>query len=293
MAFILFPLMESDGYFWHRWRRRGVPDVSLDRYWLSPSLVALVLTALILVLDVLLPNLPGAQGGLVGRLTALMSGVCPQRPGHSYTLGGVQLPLEARMMGMFGGLTSGVIELATLGRRRTRRWPRLPIALALLLGFGVMVFDGFNALFFDLGLPHAYVPDLRLRLATGVLAGIAMAFALMPALAQVEEVSCNLLDSTAPRWRDVGWTGLAAGSFAFLVASGWGVLLHPVALVGAGGVVLFLTLVNRIVLGGLTSRGVARPARRGREWWLSSLAAGLAVAELAVLAALRVALLSW
>lgn len=98
-----------------------------------------------------------------------------------------------------------------------------------------MIFDGFNALFFDLGLPHAYVPDLRLRLATGVLAGIAMAFALMPALAQVEEVSCNLLDSAAPRWRDVGWTGLAAGSFAFLVASGWGVLLYPVALVGAGG----------------------------------------------------------
>lgn len=156
-----------------------------------------------------------------------------------------------------------------------------------------MIFDGFNALFFDLGLPHAYVPDLRLRLATGVLAGIAMAFALMPALAQVEEVSCNLLDSAAPRWRDVGWTGLAAGSFAFLVASGWGVLLYPMALVGAGGVVLFLTLVNRIVLGGLTSRGVARPARRGREWWLGSLAAGLVVAELAVLAALRAVLLPW
>lgn len=72
--------------------------------WLNPALVALVLTASVLVLDVLLPNLPGAQGGLVGRLTALMSGVCPQRPGHSYTLGGVQLPLEARMMGMFGGV---------------------------------------------------------------------------------------------------------------------------------------------------------------------------------------------
>jgi len=93
-------------------------------------------------------------------------------------------------------LTSGVIELATLGRRRTRRWPRLPIALALLLGFGVMVFDGFNALFFDLGLPHAYASDLRMRLATGVLAGIAMAFALVPTLAQIEERTSGMSGSS-------------------------------------------------------------------------------------------------
>ncbi len=188
--------MESDGYYRHRWRRRVVPGVSLDTGWLSPSLVALVLTALILALDVSLPNLPGAQNGLIGRLMAFMAGVCPQRPSHSYFLGGVQLPLEARMMGMFGGVTLGVVELTTLGRRRTQRWPRLPVALALLLGFGVMVFDGLNALLFDLGLPHAYAPDLRMRLATGVLAGIAMAFALVPTLAQIEERTSGMSGSS-------------------------------------------------------------------------------------------------
>lgn len=60
------------------------------------------------------------------------------------------------------------------------------MALTLLMGLSVMVFDGLNALLFDLGLPHAYAPDLRVRLATGVLAGIAMAFALVPTLAQIE-----------------------------------------------------------------------------------------------------------
>ena len=63
-------------------------------------------------------------------------------------------------------------------------------------------------------------------------------------------------------------------------------------MVGTGGVVLTLILVNRIALGGLTGRGATVPARKWREWWLGCLAAGLAVAELALFAVLRVALLS-
>jgi hypothetical protein len=235
---------------------------------------------------VAVPGVPAKHAGLVGRLAALMTGICPQRPSHSYTLGGVQLPLEARMMGMFGGLAVGVLELATFGRKRSQRWPRRPVALALLLGLGVMALDGINALFFDVSLPHAYTPDLRLRLATGVLAGAAMAFGLVPALAQVETHDDVVASDARPGWRDMGWALLGSGGVALLIASGWSPLLDPLALLGVGGVVLTFTLINRVVLAGLRGERGAGTARMRHDWWLGGLAAGLAVGELVLFAAL-------
>lgn len=251
---------------------------------LNPVMVAVLLTAAVLVLDVVLPGLPGAERGLIGRLSVLMSGICPQRPSHSYTLGSVQLPLEARMLGMFGGLTVGMLYLGTFGRKRMYRWPRLPLALVLVLGVGIMAFDGFNALFFDLHWPHAYTPDLRLRLGTGILTGIAMAFFLVPALAQVGKPGAET--GTPPGWRDLGWVTLGSIGFVFLVASGWRVLLAPVALIAVGGVVLAWMTINRVVLWGLTGARPIASARTWRHWLLDILAAGLAVGELVLLALL-------
>jgi uncharacterized membrane protein len=252
--------------------------------WPVPVWTALALTAAVLALDVLLPGLPAKHPGMVGRLATLMMGICPQRPSHSYALGGVQLPLEARMMGMFVGLTMGVLDLATIGRTRSQRWPRLLVALALLLGLGTMGVDGVNALLFDLRLPHLYVPDLRLRLATGVLAGVALAFGLMPALGQIATRPDTLPTKGQPGWWDIGWSLLASSAAALLLASGWAPLLHPLALLGAGGVVLAFSLINRVALTGIVlMRGDADSMRR-HEWWLGTLATSLAVGELVVLA---------
>lgn len=252
--------------------------------WLNPIILAVVLTAGVLALDGLIPDLPGAERGWIGRFSLLMAGICPQRPSHSYTLGGVQLPLEARMMGMFGGFLVGAVVLATVGRKRMHRWPRLPVALVLLLGVGVMAFDGFNALFFDLRWPHAYIPDLRLRLLTGLLTGMAMAFFLVPTLAQVGTPAEE--HSAVPGWRDLGWVAAGSALFGLLVASGWQALLVPVALMGVGGVVIALFAVNRVVLWGLTGARPARPGQSWQQWGLGVLAAGLAVGELVVLALL-------
>ncbi len=244
-----FPLM--DGPVWHR------------SSWSRLILISLVLAVGVTLLDLVIPGLPGSNHGPVGRLMALLSGICVQRLNHSYTLGGMQLPLEARMTGLYGGLAAGIIELTTIGRRRIQRWPRLPMAVAFALGFGVMVFDGFNALLFDLGLPHAYTPDLRLRLISGLLAGIALAFALVPLLAQFIRPGAAFPHAASPQWRDVGWTVLAGGVFTGLVASGWAPLLYPVALLSTAGVVLAFAVVNRVVLEILLNQ---RMVGRGRLW---------------------------
>ncbi|MHB8619368.1 MAG: DUF2085 domain-containing protein [Chloroflexota bacterium] len=252
---------------------------------LTPSSIAVLLAALVLLLDLTLPGLPGS--GLMGRLMAFMSAVCSQRPSHSYTIGDVQLPLEARMLGMFGGLLVGVIELGTHGRDRVDRWPRGLLFALLALAIGAMAFDGFNALFFDFGLPHLYAPDLRLRLATGTLAGLAMAFAIAPAVTLFERRSWRKREPLGPGWGDAGWTLLGAAGFAGLAASGWQPALYPVSLLAAGGVVAAVILLNRAVLGQAVELTLSPLAAARREWILQLIACVLAVVELATLAALN------
>lgn len=262
--------------------------------WPRPVLVSLACTAVTVALVALVPSLVVTPRAWVARATFLLSGICPQRPAHSYTLAAVQLPIEARMLGIFAGFTLGVLELATIGRHHSMRWPRRPLALVLLLGFATMAFDGMNALFYDLGLPHAYAPDLRLRLATGLLAGIALAFGLVPGLAEVLGVTPPDA-SVGPRWRDLGWTYVWALLFGLVVPSGWQPLLIPAATVAVGGVVLVLTLTNGIALAGFVSaRHLARGSWRWRrEWAFGAVAAALAVAELLVFALLRQAAGGW
>lgn len=50
---------------------------------------------------------------MTDKLLLAMGGVCGLRPHHSYVAGGTQLPLEARMTGMYGGfmLTLGWLLL--------------------------------------------------------------------------------------------------------------------------------------------------------------------------------------
>src|SRR5258707_1247008 len=121
-----------------------------------------------------------ARMTLMSLLWAIAFGICPQRPSHSLFLGGQQMPIEARMAGMFAGFLIGAGYIAARGRGRALRLPGRWMTL-LLLGFGALLgADGLNALFFDFGLPHLYTPYNPIRLATGLLTGLAMASFLAP-----------------------------------------------------------------------------------------------------------------
>ena len=56
-------------------------------------------------------------------LWAIAFGICPQRPGHSLFLGGQQMPIEARMAGMFGGFVLAAAYGWAAGRGRALRLP--------------------------------------------------------------------------------------------------------------------------------------------------------------------------
>lgn len=187
-----------------------------------------------------LPILPFAVAGLLGlfllapwplahKAHAVLHGLCAQRPSHTLALGGQLLPLDARMTGIYGGFAVATLYLLVRGRFRAFRLPSRPTLAVLAAFVGLMAIDGFNALLDDLGNP-VYPPDNRLRLFTGLLAGVALAVAL-----------CFLLSTTLWRrgdwaaptlrgpWEAVGIAALAA-PFALLALSGLDWLYTPLSM---------------------------------------------------------------
>lgn len=174
------------------------------------------------------------------KLLLAMGGVCGLRPAHSYFAGDVQLPLEARMTGMYGGASITVAWL--LLRRRlgaTRVGTRAVLGLLALM-FLSMVADGVNSTATDLGLSHLYTSTNLTRIITGLLSGVSMAAVLAwvvaikarPPVPQPAALFDHPRDLLPP-------LGLCA-LFGLLVVSQQPWAYYPVAVLSVGGLALAL-----------------------------------------------------
>lgn len=166
---------------------------------------------------------------------------------HSFFLAGRQSVQCARNTGLYTGALLLLASAWATGRGRTTRFPSRPVALALALGFGVMVLDGLNAVLGDLGYPTPYRPTIWGRLGTGLLAGVAVAAAALPV--------ANGILWRAPDRRPIvpGLRALGAALLAPLLL--WiGVVLRvdtlalPVALLTTAATLVLFGGVNLLVL---------------------------------------------
>jgi len=194
------------------------------------------------------------------KLFAAMGGVCGLRPSHSYVAGGVQLPLESRMTGMYGGvsITLGWLLLKRrLGATRPGSWAVLTLLAVMFLS---MAGDGINSTLTELGLPHPYSSTNITRIVTGLLSGVSIATILawiVAAVARPPEKPPTLLFA-APRAL-LAPLGLCV-LFGLLVVSQqpWGYV--PIALLSVGGIVLALAgalLLPVLLVGGWSERVTA------------------------------------
>jgi uncharacterized membrane protein len=225
-----------------------------------------------------------APWDLDAKLATALSGLCAQRPGHTFLVQGAPMALEARMLGIFAGfaLTVGMGWIAGGWRRAELPRGLAAVAFALMVvGLGV---DGFNALFFDSGLPHLYTPSNELRLATGLLCGVALAALIAPVISWAfwrEREAAPLVAS----WTDALRILLCLGAFAALVVSGVpgrGVL----SLLALGSAVGSFWLVNTY-LAVILWQGPGDSDGWGDLAWSGAVGSLLMAGELAVLAALR------
>lgn len=183
---------------------------------------------------------------LLDKLWAVGFGICPQRISHSYFLAGRQLPVEARMMGIFVGFLLAVMVAAAMGRFRAQRLPTWPYLVLMGLFAASMALDGVNATLYDLGLPHLYAPYNPARLITGLLMGAAIAGLLWPVFNMTvwrRAADRPLLDRP---WQ-LALVLLALGLFAAAVLLEVDWLLYPVSLLTTAGELALLTTLGAVV----------------------------------------------
>ncbi len=241
------------------------------------------------VLLALLAGFILAPWPLLDKLWAIGYGICPQRPSHSYFLAGQQLPVEARVTGMFAGFLLTVLVFAALGRFRARELPTWPFLLALaLFGFS-MAFDGINNTLYDMGLIHLYAPYNPARLVTGLLMGAAMAGLVWPIFNMTvwrRAPAVPILD----RWWQLGAVLLALGLFAAVILLGVDWLLYPVSLLITIGQVTVLTALGAVI----AAIVLQREGRATSTWDLLPLIVaglGLTALLLGAMSAMRYAVL--
>lgn len=176
------------------------------------------------------------------KLLLAMGGICGLRPAHSYFAGGVQLPLEARMVGIFAGFSLTLFALL-LGRRlNARMFGSCAGVIILVLFFASMVLDGLNSTLYEFQLPHLYAPSNPLRLGTGLLAGIAAAPFMVWLVALVALPPGGERRVIVRSWWEPITLLALAALFAALVMSEQAAAYLPAALLSVGGVVAMLTM---------------------------------------------------
>jgi uncharacterized membrane protein len=218
-------------------------------------------------------------------IRALLYGVSAQRPSHSLILGGEQLPLEARMGGIFLGFLCAMALLVLLGRLRASRLPSGALWVACWALVALTGLDGLNAFFFDGGLAHLYAPNAGLRLLTGLGAGLGLGLMSVPVVASV--VWSQPSDEASIEDPVEFLAALAiAGLLGALLLAGVGVLVWPFTLAMLASVIVAFGVANLYIIVLATSRLRQAATLADLSGGLIS-SLGLTLLELGALSALR------
>lgn len=215
--------------------------------WASIALLLIVLTVWVIF----------TPGGLLGKADAVGYAVCHRITIRSFLFpDGHQFPLCARCTGTFIGVLIGFLGPGLLFRRRhAAMFPPVWI-MAILIGFSaVWAFDGVNSYTFLLGpgVPHLYLPSNPLRLVTGIGQGITMGSLLLPVLNSIVWADAQAERTIKNGWQLLALLGIGAVVIV-MILSEQAVLLYPLALLSALGVVTILSAIGTVAAAALLGR---------------------------------------
>jgi uncharacterized membrane protein len=223
--------------------------------------------------------------GLSGKADAVGYAVCHRIDSRSFHLGDRQIAMCARCTGMYLGAMLGLVYQVIGGRRRAGSPPKRVLVLlgALVLAF---VIDGLNSyLQFFPNAPHLYEPQNWSRLLTGTGMGLVIAAALFPAFNQSV---WNRRDNR-PALGNISALGgliVLAMLLDLLVLTENSVILYPLSLVSAAGVIIILMIVYSLI--SLVVFRAEHSYTRLKQMWLPLTAGfGMAILQIAVLDLVR------
>ena len=195
---------------------------------------------------ILLGWLLNTPAGLLGKADAVGYAVCHRIDVRSFHLGERQLPLCARCSGMYLGAVLGFIYQAVVSRRRSGAPSK---GIILILGMLVLAFavDGVNSfLSLMLDAPPLYEPQNWTRLLTGTGMGIVIAVAIYPAFNQTAWQDSDRRPAMGSMRTFLGLIVLAF-LLDLVVLTENSLVLYPLALISAAGVLGLLTVVYSMV----------------------------------------------
>jgi uncharacterized membrane protein len=186
--------------------------------------------------------------GILGKADAVGYAVCHRIESRSFLIGEVQFSVCARCTGQYLGAVLGILFLSIFRPYRSGR-PSWKIIGFLLLWGMFYVVDGFNS-FLHL-IPGTeqfwlYEPNNTYRLLTGMGVGVGISVLLFPAFNQ------TIWKRYDPRpilegVRDFGALLLLIAILSMIVLNGSPMVLYPLSLISASGVLILLTMVYSMV----------------------------------------------
>jgi uncharacterized membrane protein len=208
--------------------------------WNWGYLVPLVCVAVIIIWMVETPD------GLLGKADAIGYAVCHRIEARSYFLGDRPLPLCVRCSGMYIGVVVGMFyQLFRYPRRGGMlTWKS---GIPFILFFLAWAFDGTNSyLHLIPGAPGLYEPQNLYRLLTGIGMGLSMAAIIVPAFNQTvwKTYDPRPVFSSLRPYAEILILGFGIGAL-FLTHNS--LILYPLALISAAGVLLILTTVYSLI----------------------------------------------
>lgn len=215
-----------------------------------------------------------------GKSLAVLHGLCAQQPGHSFYYGESRLPFDARMTGIYGGFGMASLFFLLRGRWGQGGLPSIGVAAFLALGVLALGVDGINSTLLDMGLWHLYSPINELRLATGLLTGVALATFVWLLVGQVAlRETARSAGKLITGYRELAAILALAAGYAAIVLSNWEPLRLPLTallLVSATAVLTGLSLAFVLLVG----------RRENRATRIADLAAPATIALLSAFAIL-------
>jgi uncharacterized membrane protein len=186
--------------------------------------------------------------GILGKADLIGYAVCHRIDQRSFHIGEIQFSVCARCTGQYLGAVLGILFLTIFRRYRTGRPPRFVIGIFLVWG-AIYAIDGVNS-FLHL-IPGTerfwlYDPYNALRLTTGMGMGLGISILLFPAFNQTVWKRYDqrpVLEGL----QDFGFLLIIAIVLIFLVLTENPVVLYPLSMISAGGVLMLLTIVYSMV----------------------------------------------
>jgi uncharacterized membrane protein len=216
---------------------------------------------------------------LLGKADAIGYAICHRIDLRSFHIGDRPMPLCARCTGIYLGALFGIAAMAAMGRTRAGAIPAMP-ALVVLIGFiGVMGIDGVNSYIGIFpNMPQLYEPQNWLRMVTGTFNGLAVGALIYPVFNQTLWLDWQP-QPVVGGFRDLAVLVIVGMVVIGLVLTDNPVILYPLAVLSAAGVVVLLTMLYTIGVLVLT-----RQENRAARWRDTALPllAGLTLALLQI-----------